>query len=161
MDTTAPTIVTIFIKVIKVILNFIILMLYRYGYGGLFLGVGGTWNLNEEKNADAEIIASGVMVGFCIYTVVVLISFCFGSTKHKESIVDNIMNVVGTFMFVGVGAVALHYWSGYQPEDHSRNISSEKQVGLALGSLCIILSAVYLLDTVLSFVHIGSKIMRG
>lgn len=66
------------------VVNIIVLILYRTGYGGDFLGVGGTWNLNEEKNADAEIVASGVFVGFMIYTSVQLITFCFGTTAHKR-----------------------------------------------------------------------------
>lgn len=69
------------------VVNFIILMLYRYGGKQGFLGVGGTWNLYEVKSADAEIIASGVFVGFFIYTSVILISYCFGTTKHKYSAV--------------------------------------------------------------------------
>jgi hypothetical protein len=69
------------------VLNLIILILYRTGYSGQFLGVGGTWNLNEEKNPDAEIVASGVFVGFFIYTAVVLISFCLGSAHQKKTLV--------------------------------------------------------------------------
>lgn len=69
------------------VLNIIVLILYRVGYDGRFLGVGGTWNLNEEKNPDTEIVASGVFVGFLIYTIVTLISFCFGTTEHKKSLV--------------------------------------------------------------------------
>lgn len=65
----------------------ICLILYRTGYSGEFLGVGGTWNLNEEKNPDAEIVASGVLVGFFIYTSVVLVSYCFGTTEHKKTLV--------------------------------------------------------------------------
>lgn len=65
----------------------IIIILYRTGYGGGFLGVGGTWNLNEEKSADAEIVASGVLVGYFIYTAVCLMAYCFGYTKHKQSLV--------------------------------------------------------------------------
>jgi hypothetical protein len=57
------------------------------GNDGRFLGVGGTWNLNEEKNPDAEIVASGVFVGFFIYTLVTVISFCFGTTDQKKSLV--------------------------------------------------------------------------
>ena len=57
------------------------------GYDGRFLGVGGTWNLNEEKNPDTEIVASGVMVGFLIYTLVIIMSFCFGTTEHRKSLV--------------------------------------------------------------------------
>lgn len=60
------------------------LILYRVGYAGDFLGIGGTWNLNEEKNADSEIVASGVFVGFFIYTAVQLITYCFGTTAHKR-----------------------------------------------------------------------------
>jgi len=69
------------------VLNLIILILYRTGYGGEFLGVGGTWNLNEDKNPDAEIVASGIFVGFFIYTSVVLISYCFGNMEHKKTLV--------------------------------------------------------------------------
>jgi len=43
------TIATIFIKIFKLLLNIIALVLYSTGDGGYFLGVAGTWNLNEEK----------------------------------------------------------------------------------------------------------------
>lgn len=68
-------------------LNIIVLILYRTGYGGQFLGVGGTWNLNEEKNPDVEIIASGVFVGYFLYTTVILISYGFGTTQQKKTLV--------------------------------------------------------------------------
>lgn len=58
--------------------------MYRVGDGGDFLGIGGTWNLNEEKSADCEIVASGVFVGYFIYTAVQLIAYSFGTTKHKR-----------------------------------------------------------------------------
>lgn len=73
------------------VMNLIILILYRTGYGGEFLGVGGTWNLNEDKSPDAEIVASGVFVGFFIYTSVVLMTYCFGSTEHKKSLVVSLL----------------------------------------------------------------------
>ncbi|PSN58310.1 Protein snakeskin [Blattella germanica] len=139
------------------ILNLIILILYRVGYDGRFLGVGGTWNLNEEKNPDAEIVASGVFVGFLIYTLVILMSFCFGTTAHRKSLVDIIMNVIGTFLWIAVGGTALHYWHGYQSEHKYTTFTSEREVGLAVGSLCIITGAVYLLDTVLSFFHFSRE----
>lgn len=65
----------------------VILLMYRFGYSGAFLGVGGTWNLNEDKNPDCEIVASGVFVGFFIYTSVILISYCFGTTAQKRTLV--------------------------------------------------------------------------
>lgn len=66
------------------VLNLVIILLYRFGNASSFLGVGGTWNLNEEKSADAEIVASGVFVGFFVYTGAQLIAYLFGTTAHKR-----------------------------------------------------------------------------
>jgi len=81
------------------VLNIIILVLYRTGYRGGFLGVGGTWNLNEEKNPDAEIVASGVFVGFFIYTVVILISYGFGSNQQKKTLVVSAHYVIYIYFY--------------------------------------------------------------
>ncbi|XP_058797849.1 protein snakeskin [Phymastichus coffea] len=147
------TVASIAIKIFKVVLNLIIIILYRVGYGGKFLGVGGTWNINESKNPDVEIVASGVFVGFFIYTMTVLISYCFGSMEHKKTLVEMIMNFVGMFMFIAVGATALHYWHGYMDEYKYLLFSSERQVGLALGSLCALEGAAYLVDLILTCSH--------
>lgn len=78
-------IIVIIIIVVSIqVINLVILLMYRFGYVGEFLGVGGTWNLNEEKSADAEIIASGVFVGFFVYTGVQLVAYLFGTTQHKR-----------------------------------------------------------------------------
>nr|CAD7423401.1 unnamed protein product [Timema monikensis] len=148
------------------VINIIILVLYRVGYDGRFLGVGGTWNLNEEKNPDVEIIASGVFVGYIIYTLAVLVSYCFGTTEQKRTLVvgtrnslgsrtDIIVNFSGCILWIAVGGTALHYWHGYQSEHKFLTFTQEREVGLALGSLCVIQGAVYLLDTVLTFIHIS------
>lgn len=62
----------------------ITLILYRVGFKGSMLGIGGTWNLNEERNADAEIVASGVFVGYLIYNSVQLISDCLRPEDAKR-----------------------------------------------------------------------------
>lgn len=80
MNTQILRVIHCFLQVI----NLVVILLYRFGYVGDFLGVGGTWNLNEEKSADAEIIASGVFVGFFIYTGVQLMAYLFGTTAHKR-----------------------------------------------------------------------------
>ncbi|XP_017768353.1 PREDICTED: uncharacterized protein LOC108556662 [Nicrophorus vespilloides] len=147
------TVGSVFIKIPKLVLNLLILILYRVGNHGGFLGVGGTWNLNEEKNADAEIVASGVFVGFFIYTAVSLISFCFSTSDHKHTFTDILMNIIGIFMWLATGATALHYWHGYQSEYKYIHVASERQVGLAMGSLCVLNGACYLLDTVLAVYH--------
>jgi len=143
----------IVLKVVKVLVNIIILIIYRTGYGGEFLGVGGTWNLNEEKSPDAEIVASGIFVGFFIYTTVVLISYSFGTLEHKKTIVEIIMNFIGTFMFIMIGAVALHYWHGYMSEHKYIHIATEKQIGIMLGLLCIFEGLAYLMDLIFTVMH--------
>ncbi|XP_043471701.1 protein snakeskin [Leptopilina heterotoma] len=154
---SVQTIGTIVLKALKLVINLIILILYRTGYSGEFLGVGGTWNLNEDKNPDAEIVASGVFVGFFIYTAVILLGFCFGSTEEKRSLTEIIMNFVGMIMFLAVGGTALHYWHGYQPEHKLMYDTTERQVGLALGSLCVVEGAAYLIDLILSFLHFAKE----
>ncbi|KAK2585073.1 hypothetical protein KPH14_008588 [Odynerus spinipes] len=151
---SVETIASITIKVLKLVMNLIILILYRTGYAGEFLGIGGKWNLNEDKNPDVEIVGSGVFVGFFLYTGVVLITFCFGTTDHKRSLVDIIMNFLGLCMFLAVGGTALHYWHGYQPEHKYEYVVPEREVGLALGSLCILEGVMYLLDLLLSVRHL-------
>lgn len=150
---SVETIGTIFVKVFKLVLNIIVLILYRFGYGGDFLGVGGTWNLNEEKSPDAEIIASGVIVGYLIYTCVQLFTYLFGTTKHKRELSDTIMNVVGVLLWLGVAGTALHYWHGYQAPHDFANLASERMTGLVMGYLMLLIAALYLADSVLAFIH--------
>lgn len=76
----------------------------------------------------------------------------FLPSSHSE-LCDTIMNVVGTFMWIAVGGVALHYWKGYMSDEGFLYVNSERQVGIAMGSLCIIEGALYLLDTVLACIH--------
>lgn len=63
------------------------------------------------------------------------------------------MNFIGAFMWVAVGGTALHYWKGYMADHDFLYTNTERQVGLALGSLCVISAALYVIDTVLAFVH--------
>ncbi|KAI4457087.1 protein snakeskin [Holotrichia oblita] len=176
--THIATVGSIVIKLLKMIINIIVLVLYRTGYGGFFLGVGGTWNLNEIKDPSTEMVASGVFVGFIIYTGVSLVSYCFATGDHKNTFVDILMNIVGIFMWLAIGAVALHYWHGYLSEQRFIYVSAERQVnflyiisaycilklfffqtGLAMGSLCVINGALYLLDSVLASAHYFKKQM--
>ncbi|XP_048519870.1 protein snakeskin [Dendroctonus ponderosae] len=148
------TIASIIVKLVKLVLNFIILVLYRVGFAGDFLGVGGTWNLFEEKSSDVEIIASGVFVGYFVYTAVSLISLCLASSENKNTFTDILMNIVGVFLWIAVGATALHYWHGYLSEHKYTYVNSERQVGLALGSLSVLNGAVYLVDSVISVIFL-------
>ena len=63
------------------------------------------------------------------------------------------MNLSGAILFIAVGGISLHYWIGYQNEHKYLSVASEKQVGIAVGALCIINGALYFIDTVLSVIH--------
>ncbi|XP_066153409.1 protein snakeskin isoform X1 [Euwallacea fornicatus] len=152
--TSVETVGTVSLKFLKLAINIICLYLYRTGTDGTFLGVGGTWNMAENKNADAEIFASGVFIGYLIYTFVSLVALCFAAGDHKNTFTDILMNIVGLFLWIAVGATALHYWHGYLSEHKYTYVNSERQVGLALGSLCVLNGAVYLVDSVISVIFL-------
>ncbi|XP_014236412.1 protein snakeskin-like [Trichogramma pretiosum] len=140
------------LKIFKLILVIIILIIYRTGYGnGEFLGVGGVWNHNEAKGADAEIVASGTFIGFTVYTLIVLFAQCFDQSKGKSYRIEIVMNILGFFMWGAVGCIALIYWGGYMNEHKYTQVLNEKQVGIALGTLCIIESALYGCDTLIAY----------
>ncbi|KAL1494103.1 hypothetical protein ABEB36_009754 [Hypothenemus hampei] len=80
------TLASMVVKIFKLVINFIVIILYRVGFAGGFLGVGGTWNLYEEKSSDVEIIASGVFVGYFVYNAISLISVCFSDYQNKRSV---------------------------------------------------------------------------
>jgi len=42
------------------------------------------------------------------------------------------MNIVGVFLWIAVGATALHYWHGYLSEHKYTYVNSERQVKSAL-----------------------------
>lgn len=67
------------------------------------------------------------------------------------------MNVVGTFMWIAVGGTAIHYWHGYLPTHEFINDPTGRAAGLALGGLCVVTGALYLIDSVLAFVHFAKE----
>lgn len=87
--------------------------------------------------------------------LIVIVFFLFIFLIRELS--DTIMNVVGTFMWVAVGGTALHYWSGYMASNDFTHVATERQVGLAMGALCVINGALYLVDTVLAFIHFSKE----
>lgn len=47
---------------------------------------------------------------------------------NSRAMSEIVMNFVGVFMWIAVGAVALHYWGGYQGEHQYQFVFAEKQV---------------------------------
>lgn len=59
------------------------LILYRLGKSGEFLGAGGAWEPDHAQNLDIEILASGLIVGSIIYTSAKLIAACYSEKPPK------------------------------------------------------------------------------
>lgn len=47
---------------------------------------------------------------------------------HFSTFTDILMNIVGVFLWIAVGATALHYWNGYLQENWYTVVDSERQV---------------------------------
>ena len=61
------------------------------------------------------------------------------------------MNLIGIFLWTGVAGTALHYWHGFQNEHGNEYKSTEKDVGMAVGSLSVLNAAAHLIDGVITF----------
>ncbi|CAB0035470.1 unnamed protein product [Trichogramma brassicae] len=147
------SILNLVLKGVKLVLGVIIVILYRTGSNGDFLGVGGTWNLNEEKSPDSEIVASGVIVGFLIYGFAILLAALLGGKDHEDSIVDAIMNIAGGILYLAVAGTCLHYWHGFIA-DRNLEDSTERVIGLTLGSLCVFQALFHLIDGALTCINV-------
>lgn len=77
------------------ILNIIILVLYSKS------GVGYSYNDSNPIFSyntifpinEREIAASGVIVGFLIFNIVALVTYCFGQYKEKKPLMVSIQNI--------------------------------------------------------------------
>ncbi|KAL0278884.1 UNVERIFIED_CONTAM: hypothetical protein PYX00_000566 [Menopon gallinae] len=143
-------ILSLIVKILKFILTLIILVLYRAGDHGEFLGVGGTFELYEDKTVDVEILASGVIVGYMLYNLSVMISYAVAKERLANVIQDCLMNIIGIFLWMGVAGSALHYWHSAKDEWRTREIGSERDAGLAMGSFCVFNGLLHIVDAALS-----------
>lgn len=62
----------------------------------------------------------------CVFVLTVRRLICF--IFNCSTFTDIVMNIIGIFMWLAVGATALHYWHGYQSEHKYIHVSSERQV---------------------------------
>lgn len=62
------------------------------------------------------------------YLVVLFSSLIIMYGIFSSALGDIVMNFVGVFLWIAVGAVALHYWGGYQGEHQFQFVFAERQV---------------------------------
>jgi len=134
------------LKLLKLIINIIIVILYKHGDEGYFLGA------SFNKNRDAETLASGVYVGYLVYNLVVIISSVYDSASVSSSVIDTLMNAIGFIMWLITAGVVIHFWLRFIPANHYIN-QNPNAVGIAMGALTIVNSALYLGETVVTFVN--------
>lgn len=48
----------------------------------------------------------------------------------SRALSEIMMNFIGVFMWIAVGAVALHYWGGYQGEHQFQFVFAERQASI-------------------------------
>lgn len=58
-------------------------------------------------------------------------SFSFLWCNQNRELSDTIMNVVGAFLWVSVGATAIHYWQGYMADHDQIVVVPERTVSRA------------------------------
>jgi len=138
-----------FVKLLKLLINVVVLVLYRNGDEGYFMGS------SYNKNHDAEALASGVFIGFLIYNFAALIAAFINSTSVNKSMTEGLMNFTGAVLWVTTGGVVLQFWLRFIPANHFTE-TNPSAVGIAMGCLCVINAAVYLADTVLSYTNFRS-----
>lgn len=60
--------------------------------------------------------------------IVVFSPLKYMDSDSNRELSDTIMNVVGAFMWVSVGATALHYWQGYMADHDQVTVVQERTV---------------------------------
>jgi len=137
-------------KILKVLINIVVLVLYRNGDEGYFMGA--TYN----KNHDAEALASGIYIGFLIYNFVALVATVFDPDSVCKSITETLMNFVGAILWVTAGGVIIQFWLRFIPANHFTQ-TNPSAAGIAMGALTVINAAVYLAETFLAYTLYRNK----
>ncbi|CAG7733506.1 unnamed protein product [Allacma fusca] len=134
------------ITFLKLILNIIIIILYKHGDEGYFLGA------SFNKSRDAETLAAGIYVGFLIYNLINIISNFFDQESVRASVSEILWNAVGFILWLIAAGVVIHFWLRFIPANHYLN-RNPKAKGIAMGSLTIVNSCLYLGEGILAFMN--------
>eukprot|EP00090_Calanus_glacialis_P035446 TRINITY_DN60520_c0_g1_i1.p1 TRINITY_DN60520_c0_g1~~TRINITY_DN60520_c0_g1_i1.p1 ORF type:complete len:176 (-),score=19.48 TRINITY_DN60520_c0_g1_i1:167-694(-) len=153
------------LKLSELVLIFITLIIHRHGDNGhyLYFSTTGTKLGYDDPNIDAENLGNGTLVTFLIITIVLIIGYVIDGREYiQQSILEPIWNLLGAFMFMGSGSMAIITWKDEQAlktssstslteMEYHRNISS----AMAMGAMCIIIGLIYLIDLGVSWYNRG------
>merc|ERR1711915_1165282 len=145
-------------KICEFLLTFITLIIHRHGDSGhyLYFSTTATKLGYDDPNIDAENLGNSTLL---------IIGYVIDGREYiQQSILEPIWNLLGAFMFCGSGSLAIITWkdepalkisSSLTEMEYHRNINS----ALAMGSMCIIIGLIYLVDLFVSWINRG-KIMQ-
>merc|ERR1711963_827622 len=157
------------LKLLELIFSFLTLIIHRHGdYGNyLFFATTGLKLSNNDPNIDMENLGNSTLVSFTLISCILIIAYVIDGREYIQgSILEPVWNLIGTFMFMASGVCAIITWnseerikrsgaSSLSETEYNRNVDT----GLAMGSMCIIISLVYAVDTLWSYI-VRNRILR-
>ncbi|OXA36742.1 hypothetical protein Fcan01_28497 [Folsomia candida] len=141
-------IVLVLFQLVKLVLNSIVIYIYRKGDNGYFMGA------SYNKNHDAEAYVAATFIGYITFNKAQLIGQVFNYFYNRRSFysrgaLETVMLVYGIIAFLFSGVIILHFWLKFIPANHFTE-NDPACVGIWMGSLSIVLAVMYLVEIVVS-----------
>merc|ERR1711893_60967 len=114
------------LKICEIIVVLICLLLARFGRDGQIFHFGTN---------NTHFLGVGTCVGYAIIVPAVLFTYLLGSNL---TFLELFINIIGAALFIATGALTIDFHSAYR--------GGEKVTGIALGVLCIVAGALFLVD---------------
>jgi len=132
-------------KFVELVFTMIVFLLYRLGGEKLDVDdISKTkptvfpWGNGEHM--DLVVLGAFVSVGYFFMVILILVGMVMGD---KAKIQNLLFNLFGFLFFIGMGAQQIEIWGDFPK---GRN----KDMALSMGSMAIITSIIFLVDTVFS-----------
>jgi len=126
-------------KLVELVFMFILLMLERFGYKGHLFGWG--------NDPDTALLGSIAVAGYFFFIILIMVGMAMGD---KATIQNLLFNLFGFLFLLSLGSVQIDDWHGWIGEKWL------KDTGYSMGSMAIITSIIFLVDTVFSVMGIMS-----
>jgi hypothetical protein len=150
--------VIIFIQFVKLLINATVIILYRRGDHGHFMGA------SYNKNHDTESLTMGVFVGFMIFNNAQLISHIFvyiydRGNRNKPMIMEVILNVIGVLLWTTAGIMIIQFWTSFIGANQFI-VSNTKTKGIVMGALAVLNAGLYAAEILLVWMNYKMNFSR-
>jgi len=140
-------------------IEFVLLLIIVSIAGSSVDGLDMHWAL-EWPGDDRDLVeAAGKLgvfasIGYFFFTIIMMIGMALGD-KPKFQLV--LFNLFGIFFFLACGSVACSDYNNYDKNSRYDSVKKYRQLGLALGSMSIILGITYIVDLLFSLLNLRKK----